>query len=821
MAYVDYYIIRFKNNLFEDVVIRIQKKDGDVDHDVVYYKPAEVRIRCDERGGEGIFAPVISRELEVSFYLEEGQEDYWDEFQDALHDTWKVIVSITGMDSTDSFFFFHGFAIPDEGPVPFQDRPYKATIKARDMLGLLDQIDLSRIDGSAFEGEYTWIEYIAAALAKTSLELPIRIYDDVYHDSMFTRDHDFKWDCFSQAKFEYRTFLKDPLKFTDCLSALKTILGRSHRLFYSNGEWVIFRLSLYQYVPYTLYYTVYDKNGQNPVGHMDLDSYATVGKEQIIHAINKDQILSSTFARHSVKTGYDYEVWPEMPKNNKFERGTLLSTENLTNPQRTVKKYTIDDWTYGSYSGFPSQDSALPSLTPDNSIAYRQSTFNAFGIETDREIVLEEVQSGIRGMLVSDKIPVIAGDKVKISFDSKLSYSGSGTRQVAMIFILPDAGGNKYNIESQNTSLMSPFYWLQAGAGHFISKFYDTGENFNTYASFTIEPPEIPVNGNLYIGFITTSIVGSLTYFKNIEVEYIPYVAGGYIQVKGDYWIRTQNKLFNDKSEEKILISDNPHKVFMGAILDENGVPTEPKWHRHGLNESRHYKELVNIAEYNLMYRRFRTLDGSWRGLTYTPVNDPTKHMPISFHKVYRQLNFPGENRQFILLCPLEMELMSGQTRLVFQEVLSASPTYTEETESFDQFRGRIVNAINGTTAAQWDSAGNAPAVQTGFPPIAYVYPGSESLIGHPRSIGIIINPDDDMTVTGNGISTLYDAIQPEGHRLIIFQFASESITAGDEYVFTAYGHNVSVTVGTIQVADHDDGKLLGDNSEFKYDFGK
>lgn len=821
MAYVDYYIIQFKNNLFEDITIRIQKKDGDVDHDVVYYKPAEVSIKCDEKGGEGIFAPVISRELEVSFYLEEGQEDYWDEFQNALHDTWKVIASIAGMDSSDSFFKFHGFAIPDEGPVPFQDKPYKATIRARDMLGLLDQIDLTRIDGSKFEGEYTWIEYIAAVLSKTSLELPIRIYDDVYHEGMLTRDDDFKWDCFSQSKFEYRTFLKDSVKFTDCLEVLKIILGRSHRLFYWNGQWVIFRLSLHQYVPFSLYYTLYDKNGENAVGAMDLDSYATVGKNEIIQAINKDQILSSTFARHSVQTGYDFIIWPELPKNNVFERGTLLSTEELTGPQRTVKKYTIDDWGYGSYSGFPSQDSSLPNLTPDSAIAYRQSTFNIYGVETDREIVLEEVNSGTRGLLLSDKIPVIAGDKIKISFDSKMSVSGTGTRQVAFIFILPDIGGSKYNVESQNTSQMTPFYWLQGGAGHFISKFYQTGENFNTYTQFSIEPPEIPVNGHLYIGFITPGTTGSKSYIKNFSVEYIPYVAGGYIQVKGDYWLRTQNKLFNDKSDVKVQISDNPHKVFKGCILDTNGLPTTTAWFRHGLTETRHYKELVNIAEYNLLYRRFRTLDGTWRGLTYVPANNVTQHLPISFHKTYRQVNFANENKQFVLLCPLEMDLITGRSRCVFQEVLSASTTYTEQTESFNQFRGRIVNAINQTTAEQWDSEGNAPSIQTGFPPVAYVYPDESWLIGEDRAIGVIINPDDDMTATGPGISVIFDDITFDGYRMIVFQFASEDINVGDEYVFTAYGHEVHITVQSIQVADHDDGKLLGDNSEFKYDFGK
>src|SRR5690606_19459668 len=143
---------------------------------------------------------------------------------------------------------------------------------------------------------------------KANPGLAIRVYDDVYHVSMLTRDADYKWDFFGQAKLEYRTFLKNETEFVSCYDALKIILNRAYRLFYWDGGWLIFRMGMYQFNPYVQYYTTYDQNGENGVGTEILESYATVGKTELIRCINSDQIQSSRFARKSVKDSFAYEV---------------------------------------------------------------------------------------------------------------------------------------------------------------------------------------------------------------------------------------------------------------------------------------------------------------------------------------------------------------------------------------------------------------------------------------------------------------------------------------------------------------------------------
>lgn len=844
MAYVEYYNIACRNNLFEDVLIRLLKKDGDPDRIVVNYKPEEIKIRCNTEGGEGIFAPIVTRELEISFFLEEGLEDYWDEFINAQHGIWKAIVTYTGMNATDSFFQFHGFVVPDEGPVPFQDKPYPATIKATDGLSFLKQTELTDLNGDRFEGSHTWIEYIAAALSKTELELPIRIYDDIYHPFMLTRDNDFKWDCFGQAKLEARTFLKDAVDFVDCYEAIKIILKRGYRIFYWNGQFVIFRLALHQYVPFVLYYTLYDTNGQNAVGYQEIESYAVVGpqREAIMYPINKDQILSARFAMKSVKTSFDYDPWPEIPKNNKFEHGGEIAygdafdetdidgDDDFSEQIGTYKTFVVEDWEYG----IPdiNDDPAFPLSHADAPAPNIRRIYNFFGIEISREIIMHSPVNPASNKMLwlrSEAIPVVEGSRINFGVDKRWTstFSDGDFDKAAIIYLVTPTG--KWYYLHGNPAFTDKYnHWLDTGIA-LSASFLDEGfieihftefQDKRKWASVSIESPPIPATGNLYIALVNDTYPEPQTqFFRNLTFEYIPFIAGGFIKTEGDYWIRTQIKNFTDKTEEKVNLSDTPHKILKGCILDTDENPTNPQWFRFGLTESRHYKELINIGEYNLLYRRFLTIDGTFRGLTYVPDNIPINHAPIGFHKNYRFSNFPGENRQFVLLCPFEMDLKTGQTRSLYQEVLSASTTYTEIPEPFTVFRGRIVNTLNDVTAAQWDSEGNAPTEQTGFPPIAYVYPDDSWITGQPRAIGIIINPDDNMTVTGPGISELYNEVVPDGYRLIIFQFASEDLTVGDEYVFTAYGHSESITVGTLQQVEHDDGKLLGDSAAYKYIF--
>ena len=828
MAYITYYKIEFTNNLNEEVLVLIQKKDGVVDTVVQTYiaKDDGLKITCNTQD-QGVFAPIITRELSITISLDENDIDYWDEFKDAESDTWKVIATINQQ------YVFHGYALPDEGVFPFLDKPIDATIKATDGLGLLKQSALINLDGNNFEGEDLIITYIAAALAKTNLGLNIRVYDDLYHSYMLNRDDDLKYDFFGQAKLEYRTFLKDAVEFVDCYEALKIILNRGYRLFYWNGEYIIFRMALYQYPVYVLYYTVYDSDGLNPVGYQELENYATVGKTEIIRAINEDAMQSAKFADKSVKTLFNYNIWPEIPKNNKFEKGDLIipysgiayDEEDFDKDGNTTEvigqrtAYTIADWEFGAVGA------SLPfALAVVNEKAYSRRITNEYGVELDRTIIIERPIIGAVSWLRSEAIPVLRGDRISFSCQFRFApgtTSGVETTNAAMIYVVNNAGTSYYNLFSLEAIVRWDFNTMANGGLMF--DYATSGSEQTEYNSVSVESTPIPMNGNLFIVLPITgdANIGFYKAYKDVKFEYKLFVAGGYIEVKGDYWTRSQTKSFPDKSEEEIFLSDNPHKIFKGCILDANGIPTNPDWYRMGLTESRHFKELINIGEYNLLYRRFLNLEGAWRATTFAPNNNQTNAQPIGFHKVYRQVDYAAENRQFILVCPWELNLSNGQARSNFTEVLQASVDYTEIVQTINIFRGMIVSAINNTTEAEWDSASGAPSPTIGFPPVAYVYPDDDWITGEPRSIGLVTNVADAFIVTGTGITEIFNEVidQDIDYRLQVFQFADAALVAGNIYTFTIYGHVVSLTVGTIQVTEHDDGKLLGDSAEFKYQF--
>jgi hypothetical protein len=245
MAYVTHYNITFTNELSQPVDILIQKKDGAV-QDVVQYTAESVNLTTN--GDEGKYATICGKTLEMEFSLTEEQTDFFDAFMTAETDTYKVICTVAERNH------FTGFILPDEGGRPFQDRPFTCKITATDRLGLLKEIPLTKPDGTNFDDHNSLIAYIAAILQKTALDLPIRIYDNIYHADFIDRGADIDKDFAQQSYVEYRTFLKDATTFDDCHTCLGRICKDAFKLFQWDGRWVLVRLGLFQQTG-VVYYT--------------------------------------------------------------------------------------------------------------------------------------------------------------------------------------------------------------------------------------------------------------------------------------------------------------------------------------------------------------------------------------------------------------------------------------------------------------------------------------------------------------------------------------------------------------------------------------
>lgn len=689
MAYELYYTAHFENDLSQDVEIYIYKKDGDPVEPEAY----EVR-ECqttDNSDGMTKFDCIIVRELLLTLFTTDDKSLTWETFITAEHDEWKIEVLV------DTKKYFEGFITPDEGNGPFLDKPYDVTFRATNGLALLKGQELSDVNGDEFDSDHTLIEYIAGALKKTGLDLPIRIYCGYFHEDMDNKADSLDNDMFQQAKLNYRTFQQNPTTFASCYDALKIILDKFCTLEYWDGLWVISAIGEKQYNPNPdgRYNVDYNADGTVIGGNADPDNYGQIGRNMDLFPIRENALISSRYAVKSAKTKYTYTPWPEIPKNNRFERVTFRS--EVDNGDGTVTRtYDIHDWTFGQWLGQPTQLTNLPSLvapTGGNADARRESVFNQYGIEISREIWVGGENSGSNQhkVLQSEGIPVRQGDKVKISFDYKKTFSSTGTFQYGAVYIKPDAGtwpANRWTLESANSTLQDggPLFWQDSAGGfNILSRSYASGDDVGEWHSITLDPPEIPIDGTLYFWFYAENPDPSnFSVYRNFDFEYFPFVANGYIQVKGDYWVRNQTANFPDVIDDEVFISDSRHKVLKGALLF-NGQLTEPNWYRHGptsdpnvLNESRHFKEILNVARFNHSYRRMYSLEGDLMGLNFSPENDPGNKRPISFFATYRETDMTPQ-REFVLVPPLTMDIASGQVTANLVEVKKDDNDGTQE----------------------------------------------------------------------------------------------------------------------------------------------
>jgi hypothetical protein len=689
MAYTATYKIHFTNEQNQDVLATIYKKDGPVVNPVPEYMCTSLELNDRSEGQTKYESTIITRELTMGIWTEDGDDITWETFITAEHDEWKVIVLV------DNQPYFEGFITPDEGNALFQDKPYEVIIKSTNGLSLLKGTELVDVDGNTFSGDHTLIEYIAGALNQTGLHLPIRVRCNYFNKQMLDKADGLNYDMFAQAKLNYRTFQENPTKFVSCYDALLIILDKFCRLEYWNGYWQIKCIAELQYTPVADYYVDYADRGDLPNGTVESENHAQIGKSVDIYPINEDQQIYSRFAIKSAKTIYNYEVWPEIPTNNKFERGTQFDTGPQDDFQDmdgdgdtseiigTYKKFTIDNWTQGRIN---SSDFPNPAMTSMPEKFYRLSVYNTFGIEIERSIACETPNTvvGTQFWLRSEGMPVNFGDRVNVSFQKRFDNSGITGAAGAALYIVSNNNSRVVTLSSSDTirglkwvecpdPVFGMFGWLLMG--------YSAGQDSSKWNSLDVKSPIIPFDGTMYLALACEydpGTMGARQYWKDITLEYIPFVAGGYVQVKGDYWIRSQNKVFPDVAEDEVKISDSLKKIFKGALLVGSDL-AEPTWYRYGVTippfsfpEVRQFKELLNVARFNHSYRRMYAIEGTFNGLNYSPQNNQLQKLPIGFHKRYRVVDI-SPNRDFVLVPPLKMDLIKGWVTMNLVEVINTA----------------------------------------------------------------------------------------------------------------------------------------------------
>lgn len=681
MAYSLHHIIGFYNCLNENIQIELYKKDV-VPDEVTVLLANSFAVQYPTGSGGLFDVPIIASEAKLNITLYADDDLTFDDFIVTFPDEWKMVVY------DDDLVIFVGFLTPGEGRSEFQDKPYDIALSAVDGLGLLKGIPLTKDDGSKFTDVNLIIDYALAILNKTGLELNLRLFSNIVEESMEDRTQNEQADTFNQTGIHARTFLKSPTDFYDCYACLERLLGQYYCIYQWNGKWVILHVSELQENPGAkIWYTEYDSTGAIVAVHQNLENAGAVGRDKLIHPVEVSQFIGSNFAVKSSKYTYNYNVWPEIPTNNKFERGTFITGgsgnvyeqdqngDDTATQIGTFQDYFIDDWLFGTFFPGPAAIANLPALGAGIDFpGWRRLSSNQFGIEINREVVIEKTTTQTQ-VLQCSAIPVYAGDKLNITFDFKLSFNFNDQLNIAavQVYIIPNSGGFPYwwrdgaGITNQ---------WRRNGASPeaIFVNYFDSSDKTKVYKSVSLESQSIPSDGVAYIQLLNVMDDGlpNKTYFRNFSFTYIPFIGGGYIQVKGDYAKTSQNANFKDVIDEEVFISDSPKKVFQGALYRENLIDlTTPTWHRYGVDEQRHFKELGELGRFNNNYRRMWKIDGQFDGLKFNPASESPLLEPLSFH---RHFIFPDNSllsgRYFVLVPPLTLNYSEGRADMNFIEVL-------------------------------------------------------------------------------------------------------------------------------------------------------
>lgn len=677
MAYYHTYTLFFNSRITENIEIQLHRKD--VEPDSIEVLKAESFTKR-YLNGDGKFEPIISSEINFGIWLNESSPAEFDTFIVSFHDEWKVIAKNDGQT------IFVGFLVPTECETDLRDKPYSVYLTATDCLAYLKNVPLVNLGGDAFDTAHRLDEYLAGALKRTGLDLNIKIYTSIADASMDDRNTVPESDMFRYQRTDYRTFLKNATEFVDCYRALEILLTGGYSLYQYMGEWLVFwEGDLQESVGPKNWWTLYNSDDNFLSAGQDLYDPARIGKELILHPINANQRLSARFALKYSRASFSYGVWPEIPLNNRFERGTLFNEFFDDDEQLLIRQFTIDDWDYGNVDVF---ELPHPSMTPTPEKFYRESRYNSFGVEVERCVVGETVDnvSGDQFWLRSQLVPVKKGSKIKIGGQKKFSSNfASGSSNVFTlgygVYIVGD-DGSSWSLDNSNGNsapLAIATWHKNPGFGNVGTRLeiqYAQGGDTTEYGSFTCESESIPVDGDIYVVFQANgpiSNTGNYQFFKDFDFQYFPYVAGGFVQVSGDYWQTTQNPDYKDVDEVEVYLSNSSEFVLKGTLLTDGYQLSDKTWHRLNVVEFRDYKELINLARYNSARRRMWQVSGDFGGTFYHPSSDESVRFDIGFHKHFylANTNKVAPGTYFQLVPPLTIDYADGSINGIFVESLN------------------------------------------------------------------------------------------------------------------------------------------------------
>jgi hypothetical protein len=435
------------------------------------------------------------------------------------------------------------------------------TLTAYDGLELLEDIPLTEWAGENPRGRYRIIEFLAWALSKTNLTLPITAVHNLREERDTTKP------MYEAVYLDAKTFEDEVGTCISCREVLEKILGHDAFITQYHEQWWIQRIDEMEWNTTIEHRWSWEGDFEGTMPGQN--KYHNIGADQDIILLGKETlVLSDRPVDHTTLT-FNYDYPKEIIDNIDFDRGEErpLPEQNLPNGST---KFYLDDWTYGARQG-------------TGTLGYiRRDYIDDY--EDARYVVMEPGTGAGQYYFISNNVPLHAKDKFTLSVDWRLdnNFSGQPFSYAVMMVRLTGEDGTKWVLQGGNNPVWQPDTtpdWLM---NYYITT-TTTGEiNQREWQSASVDAPPLPVGGNLQVLLLHDYRETECEiHFQNLQFDYKPFINGSYMKYKGQHHKVSQEEAgYRKKYEEDVYLSDSPKKLFKGHmwikyILYILGIPIE------------------------------------------------------------------------------------------------------------------------------------------------------------------------------------------------------------------------------------------------------
>lgn len=549
----------------EDVTVTVNIFDTehlipDPDEPTVYPliptgNPFKVKTINNGRTKYGVF----SKQATIEFYSTENINAYT--FIDSKDNRWLVEAKTDAGE-----MIFTGFVELADVTRPFLPNPSAIVLTASDMLGILNDQEITYDDGvTKLVGDYRLAELLALCFKKTGLSLPIHVSNNIrIYNSAFAPADEHLYDTVYINALRTVVDVQESIK---CFELLEMIADKDVFIVQYRNAWWIMRPD--DFDDSQVYITVFDADGANPVVQAGTTYTKNIGITESLKWLGASSVVEYSRPLKYSKHTFPLSI-PVVPYNSTFEFGDLETTISPTQ-----KRFRVDGWL--------AQQNLSSPVAPSFDM-WIERLYDSNGYETERYLLLmAPVAPTSNNMATCTPIPVNVRDKINFSVDfawaSDISGGGTYTQRVATIRIVAD-DGSYWMLDSDGKWYQSNSTW-SVNFKDLEYQFIPDDVDETEFVTVSVEAKEIPRTGFLYIDLYALNQQGTASddvniHFTNLRLDYLPFINGTYETYdKAVSKVERSELGYNSNLDEDVSISDPPGSVRLitGVLKRQKNPP--------------------------------------------------------------------------------------------------------------------------------------------------------------------------------------------------------------------------------------------------------